>query len=90
MLVVLLTAQTLSPAQAFATEGCRWTSTNIIWTNASSTAYKSTATAAVAAWTSVLSVVSISAVPPEYSYNIRVFDVNNGMTGIDGTTTYYC
>jgi hypothetical protein len=90
ILVVLLTGQTLSPAQAYATEGCRWTSTKIIWTNASSTLYKSTSTAAVAAWTSVLSVVSISAVPPEYSYNIRVFDVNNGATGIDGSTTFYC
>lgn len=90
VLVALLTGQSLQPAQAYATLGCRWTSTNIVWTNASSTAYKSTATDAVAAWTSAVSVVSLSAVPPEYSYNIRLFDVNQGATNIDGSTSYYC
>ncbi len=90
VLVALLTGQSVQPAQAYATLGCRWTSTNIVWTNASSTAYKSTATNAVAAWTSAVSVVLLSAVPPEYTYNIRLYDVNQGATGIDGSTSYSC
>ncbi len=89
-LVALLTSQSLPPAQAYAPEGCRWTSTNIVWTNDSSTAYKSATTNAVAAWTSAVSVISLSAVPPEYSYNIRLFDLNQGAINIDGSTGYYC
>lgn len=90
VLVALLTGQSLQPAQAYATLGCRWTSTNIVWTNASSTPYLSTATNAVDAWASAVSVVSLSAVPPEYSYNIRLYDVNQGLTGTDGATAYSC
>lgn len=34
--------------------------------------------------------ITLSSVPPEYAYNIRVFDVNQGNTGADGLTSYSC
>jgi len=89
-LVALLASQSLPAAQAYAPLNCRWTSTNIIWTNASSLPYKTATTNAVAAWTSAVSVITLSAVPPEYSYNIRAFDVNQGANGYDGSTAYSC
>lgn len=86
----VLTNQSFQPAQAYVTENCRWASTSIVWTNAASTAYRATATDAVAAWNAAVSVLSFSAVPPEYSYNIRLLDVPQGMSGMDGSTTYSC
>ena len=58
------------------------------WTNLASTAYKSTMTDAIAAWNATSTPVTLSAVPADYTYRIRLFNNNDGLTGFDGVTSF--
>jgi hypothetical protein len=88
--VALILMQGAPTASAYQLLNCKWASSNVVWSNLATTGYKTTMTNAMAAWSSAGTDVSLTAVPPEYSYNVRLFDSNDGAVSYDGLTSYSC
>lgn len=78
------------PANSYTSLGCRWSSSQITWTNTSASGYMSPTTQAVQAWNAAQTDASLVAVPSEYSQNVQVLVVNRGAVDYDGRTEYNC